>query len=468
MLQRCRFRQLVRVASVLTVVACLSTGCNRTDDWRPPANFDPTINVVLITLDTTRADHLGCYGYDKPVSPRIDRFAAQSTIFERAVCSAAVTPVSHASILTGQHPYRHGLRVLHGLAENRLPDAALTLTEILRSVGYRTAAFISAFPAGSRFGLHQGFETFDETFMHDELADVVDGLGAVNTGDNQRRAGDTTDLALQWLDRTDTTFFLWLHYFDPHDAQLLPPREFLSGFKVPVGTERDRLRALYDIEIRYMDQQIGRVFDALERDGRLEESLIIIVSDHGEGLGDHDWWTHGILYEEQIHAPLIIHAPDRPSGRRVNHLVRTIDVMPTVLDVIGMNDHPATLDGRSLAAMLEKDVPDPGLTAYADSVNMLNYVFAPGIADRKDDMLFCVTDGTWKYIHHLNRPKESELYDLTRDRREQSNLIASRPGQVKRLLADLLAREFMPELAGGPGSMSPEDIARLKSVGYSQ
>ena len=424
-------------------------------------------SVVLITLDTTRADHLGCYGYNKPTSPRIDRFAEDAVLFENGICTAAVTPVSHASIMTGLYPYTHGLRVLHGLMENRLPDEAVTLAEILKQAGYRTAAFISAFPAGKRFGLHQGFDTFNEDFLHGTLDKIISPDGAVNTGSNQRRAGDTTVPALQWVENVDQPYFLWLHYFDPHDPKLLPPQAFLDAYPEPQGSLAEKLRAIYDIEIRYMDYHIGRVFDALEAAGRFDDTIIVIVSDHGEGLGDHNWWTHGILYDEQIRAPLIIHAPGVRSGASVSHLVRTIDVMPTILELVGLDlqQIPQT-QGRSLVPMLRSDTPDPGYVAYADSVNMLTYGVAEGIADVKDDMLFSVTDGQWKYIHHLVRKDESELYDLVEDPRELHNLYESRPEQVKRFIDDLKTRDFLPDMQHMYGKMSDEDIKRLETLGY--
>jgi arylsulfatase A-like enzyme len=357
--------------------------------------------------------------------------------------------------------------VLHGLSENRLPDAAVTVAEVLRDAGYDTAAFISAFPAGSRFGLDQGFDTFDEAFLSGSDEGIVAPDGTVNTGTNQRGAGDTTDLALDWLSRVPGTFFLWLHYFDPHDGRVVPPPEFLVQFPVPTGAVPDRLRRLYDIEIQYMDQQIGRVFDALEAAGRIEDTVVVVVSDHGQGLGDHDWWAHGILYEEQIRAPLIIRAPGMPAGRRVPHVVRTVDIAPTILDLVDLDpDRLGNTDGLSLVPMLEGDVPDPGYVAYADSVNMLTYGSALGEPDVKNDMLFTVTDGKWKYIHHLIHEDKSELYDLTRDPGEQSNLYAVRPEDVERWLENLKARGFQPDHRQSRGRMSPEDVERLRSLGY--
>jgi arylsulfatase A-like enzyme len=443
-----RGKRVAFALALVIVAAAVVVGFYRS--VRRGAGSAPRYNVVLITLDTTRADHLGCYGYDKPVSPRIDRFAATGALFTNAYCTASVTPVSHASILTGQYPYTHGLRVLHGLMENRLPDGAVTLAEVLKDAGYETAAFISAFPAGARFGLDQGFNTFDEAFLDEPVDRIVGPDGTVNTGKNQRRAGETTDLALDWLTGVQGTFFLWLHYFDPHDARVIPPPEYLEQFPAPSGSVLDGLRQLYDIEIQYMDQHIGRVLDDLVAKGRLEDTIVVVVSDHGQGLGDHGWWTHGILYEEQIKAPLIVRAPGVSAGRRVDHLVRTIDIAPTILDLVGLDpERLGPPDGASLVPMLKGNAPDPEYVAYADSVNMLTYRSASGITNDKNDMLFAISDGRWKYIHHLIREDESELYDLDRDPRELSNLYAERPDDVERLLEDLAARRFQPDRGSG-------------------
>jgi arylsulfatase A-like enzyme len=316
----------------LGIAVCLlaSAGCQRD----PQPHQGP--NVLLVTLDTTRADRLGCYGCTKPTSANLDRLAERGVLFTRAVAQAAVTPVSHASIFTGQNPYTHGLRVMHGLEENRLRESCVTLAEVLQAAGYRTAAFVSAFPVTQRFGLHQGFETFDADFLHDSPQRIVSPGGIVNTGRNQRGADETTDLALRWLAQTPEPFLLWLHYFDPHDARLVPPGEFMSRYPTPAGDVKDRLRAVYDIEVGFMDTHIGRVLEQLKQSGRFENTIIVAVADHGEGLGDHDWWTHGILYEEQIRVPLILCGPSVPAGRRNDFVVRTIDILPTILELAGI------------------------------------------------------------------------------------------------------------------------------------
>ncbi|MFQ5491460.1 MAG: sulfatase [Phycisphaerae bacterium] len=427
--------------------------------------------MLLITLDTTRADRLGCYGYGGGTSPNLDRLAAAGVVFERAMAQAAVTPVSHASILTGLNPYRHGLRVMHGLARNRLGDGQVTLAEVLEGAGYATAGFVSAFPASRRFGLGQGFETFDDDFGHTNANQLVTDRGIVNTGRVQRTAKDTTDRALAWLRaRGDGSFFLWVHYFDPHDPQLLPPPEYLMQFNVPDEVMADtpqRLRAIYDIELRYMDLHIGRLIDALQQAGRFEETVTVVVADHGEGLGDHNWWTHGILYQEQIRVPLLVKAPGVKPGRRVASVVRTLDIMPTVLELagVGRKDWPA-MEGVSLAGVLTGSTPVPKLAAYADSVNKLTYTFAEGLTDNKDEMLFALLDWPFKFIYHREHPSRSELYDLSADPGELRNLLTDQPARGKRMIDLLAQRDFLPADSPEAARMSEAEVEKLKSLGY--
>jgi arylsulfatase A-like enzyme len=446
-------------------LAALSCGENSAIAEKPPSS------LVLITMDTTRADHLGIYGYPGNTSPRIDALAARASVFTKAISQAAVTPVSHASILTGLYPYHHNLRVMHGTFENTLGDSQSTIAEVLRDRGYATAAFVSAFPLSARFGFSQGFEVFDEDFVGESsLAEAITKEGVVTTGQVQRGAGDTTDRAIAWLRDIEGPFFLWLHYFDPHDDQLLPPADFLEGFPTPVDDERKRLRALYDIEIAYMDRQIGRVVDTLGELGLLESSVLALTSDHGEGLGDHDWWSHGILYQEQIRVPLVIAASDTGSGQRVDSLVRSIDIAPTLLELIGIpKEQQPEYDGQSLVDLMTGKVDDLSLSAYSDSVNTLSYELSPNITDTKSDMLFSVIlDGRWKYIHHLDFQPNNELYDLTRDPGELKNIIALHPTIARRARTELDRHPFTPtrQLEGHD---VPEDVIEaLRALGYTQ
>jgi len=455
-------------ACLLAVTVCLAACAP--EGGAPPA----APSILLITLDTTRADHLGCYGQPALLTPNLDLLAADGVVFDDAIVQSAVTPVSHASLFTGLNPYAHGLRVLHGLKENRLPEPVLTLAEALRGRGYSTAAFVSAFSASEHFGLAQGFDVFDADFLVQPVAEIVTSTGLVKGNRNQRQADATTDRALAWLARAPERFFLWLHYFDPHDPIMLPPAPYLEGVDLG-GPPRETLRAIYRGEIAFMDAQIGRVLAALAASGRLEDLIVVVMADHGEGLGDHDWWTHLILYQEQIRVPLILRLPAsdaRERGRRIGYLVRSIDVMPTLLELAGVApaDQPP-MEGASLVPLLDDAAaPDPGRAAYADSLNILTVVSFGGLpADVVDDLLFSVNDGSWSYVHHLQHPEKSELYDLGNDPRQLVNLIAERPEETRRMQRILVSHPFRPRAGDAePGEASADSAERLRALGYVQ
>jgi choline-sulfatase len=451
------------IAAACFLVPCF--GCSQNSGVNDPAR--PV--VVLVTLDTTRADHLGCYGSKVAgISPRIDELAASGVLFTSSISQAAVTPVSHASIFTGLYPYNHGLRVMHGVAQNRLVEEQVTLAEVLRDVGYDTGAFVSAFPVTRYFGFDQGFEHYDDDFSPKGAASqLLTSGGMVNTGDVQRHAGSTTDLALAWMEKREDPFFLWLHYFDPHDDKLLPPADVMAG-KVLSSDHRERLKEIYDIEISYMDAQLGRVFDQLKAMGLWDNCIVVVTADHGEGLGDHNWWTHGVLYQEQIRVPLIVRAPGMPESRRVDSVVRSIDILPTVAALLGLQEEDLPKqDGVSLRPLLDGTSDDLHLSAYSDSVNQMTYNFSLEIVDKKNDRLFAlVLDGRWKYIRHLQNTEKSELYDLNNDPKELHNLASEKPELMRRAAEELRAVPFMPFEQLEIGHTPKEILDRLRTLGY--
>lgn len=438
----------------------LATACG------PPVADGPV--VILVTLDTTRADYLGCYGASFPgISPRIDELATEGVLFTQAISQAAVTPVSHASIMTGLWPYHHGLRVMHGDYQYSLGEEQVTLAEILQERGYDTGAFVSALPVTAHFGFQQGFDRFDASFTNDQHVEEASSSGMVNTGADQRHAGDTTDLALTWIDQREAPFFLWLHYFDVHDEQVLPPEEVMRG--VSFSTEdRERRREVYRLELTYMDQQLGRVFDKLKELGLWDDAVVVVTADHGEGLGDHDWWTHGILYQEQVRVPMILKGPGLPMGKRIAPTVRSIDIVPTIAQLLNFNVGELPVqDGVSLVPLMDGTTMDLQLNAYTDSVNTLVYNFAPDIVDTKDDLLFGLVLGNrWKYIRHLKSPKKSELYDLQEDPHELDNLFLKRTDISEQAKQALKAIDFLP-VKQLRESGTPQDILdRLRAMGY--
>ncbi|PYT05640.1 MAG: hypothetical protein DMF49_13460 [Acidobacteria bacterium] len=347
-------------------------------------------NVILITLDTTRADRFGCYGNPAPTTPNFDQLAREGARFDLAVSAAAVTPVSHASILTGLYPYQHGLRVLYAGSSFRLPDTVPTLATVLHEAGWHTAAFLSSFTVSDYFGFKRGFEVFDAGLRgptDQVMTPAGDGTWKWDVTTNQRRSDETTGRALDWVGRGRRPFFLWIHYWDPHDDVLVPPAEFISRFDNGDGTEDQRKIKLYDAEIAFVDSQFGRLIDSLKRSGDYDKTVFAVVADHGEGLGDHGWWHHRILYQEQIRLPLILRAPGWPKGKAVGELVRSIDIFPTILDAVGVAS-PPRVEGRSLRDLIEGK-PEPPRTAYADALNLFD-LNAKMLEKRpNDDLLFC-------------------------------------------------------------------------------
>ena len=335
-----------------------SRGNGRAEAPSTPARRSDSPNVVLVTIDTLRADHVGAYGYPLPTTPELDAFARTATLFESAVSPATNTNPAHASIFTGLLPRRHGN------LDNfyRMEPGPPLLAEALAGRGYRTGAFVSGYALLRRFAaLDRGFSTWDEEF---------DG--------RERRGKETVDRAIAWLGKGgDAPFFLFVHLFDPHGPYRAPSdaRKIAeTGKAEPVPLERipeyQRLsegkgtlldlrsyRARYDSEIAYADGQLGRLLDALEAGGDLERSIVIVTADHGESLGErYHVLDHGAsVYEEEIRVPLVVRFPGgRGAGRRHAPLVSTVDVTPTVLAAIGI---PASgLDGSDLAAAAEKGI----------------------------------------------------------------------------------------------------------------
>ena len=458
--------------SALTVAALVTLPLVSCSGSSRPAEGESK-NVLLITLDTTRADRLSSYGHSRTTSPNIDALAADGIRFERAMTTAAVTPISHASILTGLNPYQHDVRVFFGPVGHFLTEEHPTLATLLRSNGWTTAAFISAYPASERFGLHWGFETFsseiDESVMNRQpgLRPPKDGSWVREPiGRAQRRADHTTDEALAWLDTASSPFFLWLHYFDPHDPSLVPPREITERFGAEQGSPSVR-SDLYDAEIFYMDSQIGRIISRLKERGSYENTLIVVVADHGQGLGDHGWGQHRLLYEEQIRAPLILRLPEGERGRVVPELVRIIDIAPTVLEFLGL-ETPEAVEGTSLRPLIEGR-PEPGRIGYAEALNTLDAHAPDKLPEKQKDLLFSVADGDWKLIYHRELPENSELYHLSEDPGELDNVIEDHPAEAKRLMAWLSRSKAMEiELREPEGPIDPEALRKLEALGYLQ
>ena len=400
-------------------------------------------NVYLITLDTTRADHLGCYGHQAIETPHIDRLASTSTLYENAFSPAPITLPAHTSILTGTFPVHHGVRENGGFY---VDEKALTLAEILREEGYDTAAFVGAFPLDSQTGIDQGFDLYDDNYpssldsgTHPQLRRFFD----------ERPAAEVSRAALGWLGkrkkRNPKPFFLWTHYFDAHQP-LRPPSPFRERYP----------NAPYDAEIASVDEAIGQVLRRLEEDGLLDETLVILTADHGEGLGEHGEATHALLlYSSTLHVPLILRDPSNLKSTTIAAPVSTVDIFPTVLDRLGL-EIPQETQGISLPRS-EAEAPAERAIYSETLLGRMIYGWSP---------LERLTVGS-KFV--VRAPNRRLLYDRSSDETEEVDLSSERSSEVDEF-ERLLLRQKAKLSQGGQqfsrGSSSPEANERLAALGY--
>ncbi len=450
---------LVRFLSVLSLASVAALGC--TQPKEPSA-------VVLITLDTLRADHLGVYGYYRSTSPNLDRFAEESVLFERAIAPTGTSLPSHVSLMTSTLTVRHGVKTNYDvLAEEGL----WTLAEIFRNRGWQTAAFVSSAVMKSHTGIDKGFDLYDEP-----------------EGD-QRRADAVTDAALEWLRaQPERPFFLWLHYFDPHapyDApgpfdgsfgagdglkELLVRRgvEVGEGKKVQgfrgqwIGSLEEIARHVddYDEEIRFLDQELGRLFTGLDERGLWDGSTVVVTSDHGEGLGQHARMEHATIFHEQLWIPLMIKLPSsRDSGHRVKAPVGLVDIPPTLLTLCGIelaNEEAAQFQGVNI---LQPELGQRQI--FSERENRETPEWESG--ER-----WALTGRRWKYFHVKGPAGErDELYDLSSDPHELEDLATGRPRLTRYFRAQLGTILTQEEAVPGERSDLPEEVIKeLRSLGY--
>ncbi len=405
-------------------------------------------NVLLITLDTTRADHIGAYGHQAARTPNLDGLARRGVLFAQAATPVPLTLPSHSSIMTGLYPTYHGVRLNGGTA---LGDEQTTLAEAFSKQGYQTAGFIGAFVLDGRWGLNQGFDRYDDQFDMKKFKRL--DLAAV-----QRPANEVLDSALGWLDEHKAgPFFTWIHLYDAH-SPYEPPEPLYSEFR------SGGLAELYDGEIAFADQQIGRCISWLEQAGLNDNTLVVIVGDHGESLGSHGEGTHGFfIYDSTLHVPFIVTTPFKPlSGVRVESQVSLVDVFPTVLALAGF-EPGGKLHGRSLLQLMLH--PEPKDKAYANTA-----AFAYG-----ESMAPNLQYG-WGALHSLRSPRykfiqapRPELYDLAADPHEAANVIEQHRA-VARDMADVLERLMADTSRDAPApesaNLDKETIARLAALGY--
>jgi arylsulfatase A-like enzyme/tetratricopeptide (TPR) repeat protein len=422
---------LLAAMAVATVVSPVVAG--------PAAAPGPRPALLLITLDTTRADHLGCYGDRDAATPRLDRLASEGAMVRDAIAVAPLTLPSHASILTSVYPPSHGVR---DNADFRLPERETTLAGHLKSRGYRTAAVVGSEVLSATQGLARGFDVYDEPRSKPHAR-----AGLLYEVAAERTASEVTDTALSLLPRlAPGPFFLWVHYFDPHVEYRSPP------------PWRERFASKpYDGEIAYMDAEIGRLLDGMARRGLLTRTVVAVVGDHGESLGEHGERTHGLLlYDGALRVPLLVRYPGSVrAGLRLNGPVSGIDLAPTLLDLLELP--PLTrAQGKSFASALRSGIETERGPVYSES---LYGERAHGWA-----ALYALRDRSRKFVE----APEPEIYDLAKDPGETRNLAASTPEEVARWRARLatLLEGMDPPAAGAEREMIEEQRARLLSLGY--
>jgi arylsulfatase A-like enzyme/tetratricopeptide (TPR) repeat protein len=383
------------VALVFVLAACKQKEQEQAPPSRP--------NVVVITVDTLRADHLGCYGFEAARTPHIDALASQGVRAEHAIAATPITLPSHATIFTGLYPPAHGVRD-NGMY--KLPEDVETLAERLKAEGYRTQAFVSAWVLHHRFNLDQGFDGYD-----DVLATEGDpGMFRVP----ERSGEDTIDAVLKWLDSAATPsqkgepFFLWVHLFDPHQPYA-PPEE---DAKVSP--------TLYDGEIASADRQLGRFIEKLQTKGVLDDTILVFTSDHGESLGEHGEASHSVfIYEATVRVPLIVRYPPKlPAGSTYPASVRSVDLVPTILGLAELK--PMETQGVDLSKAMAGKADAPMGSPYSESMHPeLEFGMAP---------LHGIRSGQWTYI----RAPRPELYDRSKDPGETRNLLEDPDSTVAR------------------------------------
>ncbi len=397
----------------------------------------PAWNVLIITLDTTRADHIGAYGYKTAQTPNIDLLAGQGIRFENGYAAVPLTLPSHASLFTGRYPIANNVR---NNGSYFLPENEVTLAEVLRDRGYDTRAVIASFVLLSKFGVNQGFSLYDDSLDTHEM---------IRNYKSEIPAELVHEKFSAWLGQNNKPFFYWLHFYDPH-TPYRPPLEFAKRF--PKGS-----KGLYDGEIAYTDVWVGRVIQDLRRRGLLERTLVIIAADHGEAFGEHVEQGHGIFcYEEALKVPLIFYAPKLfGKARTTAARVGLVDVMPTVLDLLGF-EIPRAVQGRSFLSLLKGGSEKEERTFYFESLygrEEMNWAPLTGLL-HKD----------YKYI---SLP-DAELYDLGVDRNEKQNLLL-RKNIVARDMDKRLAR-FIADHSQSSGEtkreLSAGDKEQLQALGY--
>jgi len=396
----------------------------------------PRPNLIVITLDTTRADRLGCYGYAAAETPHLDALASGGALFENARVQVPGTLPSHASMMTGTNPTWHGIDTNH---QKLVDEGVVTLAESLRGEGFRTHAVIGAFVLGKAYGLAQGFETYDDAMP-------VPALGAM-AEPGEILAEESLERVVDWIDANgDDPFFLWWHIYDPH-APFEPPPLYRHRFQ----------RNLYDGEIAYVDSVFGRLMRALERMELSDNTIIAVIGDHGESLGDHDEDFHGFfVYNSTLSVPLIFNGPGVPAGARVKDLVRSIDLAPTLHELLGCAAEPQH-QGRSLCALMAGGKDDEPRVSYFESKEF-NKAFGWAVLRGVETM----------GVKYFDQPIP-ELYFLDRDPDELENKAGDEPRKVdemRKILDTVLAESTSGAPRSAGVTADGDALKKLIKLGY--
>jgi len=426
-------------------------------------------NIILISIDTVRRDHCSAYGYERDTTPNLRVFAEQGASFDLAYAPTPTTGPSHATMFTSLYPIAHGV-VKNGLKLSQEHD---TIAEHLSAHGYQTAAVLGSFILDSKFGYAQGFSFYDDDFeLGKDTAPKSHLYGIRLDKGFDRRADDTTQRAINWLKKQRhpaRPFFLFIHYWDPHDPYV-PPEPFLSQFAPDKNhpTQLEKMIGRYDAEIAFADQEMGRLFEALQQMGIEEDTIVVITSDHGEGLMQHGCRTHGHnIYEEAVRIPLLFRWPNRiPQGRVFSAPVELVDLAPTILDLVAIKPDGGSFQGQSLAAVLrgETRLVDTGRPVYLHRQHYKGFLSKGGIWIQGEK--FGILSGTWKYIDGQGK-EPKELLDLAVDPQELANLYAAFPKKAAELASQLEEwKRLYARAYSVRGKISEDDLQRLKSLGY--
>ncbi len=428
-----------RLVAALVVVAGLAAGwLGWQQGWFGGLSTSGPRSVLLISVDTLRADRLGSYGYQAASTPVLDGLAARGLRFEQAATVAPLTLPAHASLFSGTFPTFHGVRDNGSFYVN---DSITTLAEVMQARGYRTGGFVGAFVLDRRWGIAQGFDHYFDGFDLSNY-DMAAGLDAA-----QRPGSEVVDHALSWLgEDSDRPYFAWVHLYDPH-SPYTPPEPYRSRFPAT-------MEGAYDAEIAATDAQIGRLLDSLQASGRLDNTIVVVVADHGESLGEHGEQQHGFfVYDAAVRIPLIVAGPGVPA-RAVPDQVRIVDVMPTVLELVGAAV-PSDVQGVSLLPLGRGEELE--LLGFSETwYPRYHYGWSE---------LTAVRNGQFKFIAAPRR----ELYDTQADPGELNDLSAANPRMadaLERALRDMAARTAIAAKPQAPRAIDPAAEERLRALGY--